>query len=146
MYTTRTLVISILVVAILAVGITLLATKSDSGSDSATPTPTTSPTPYGYVTPTPTPRQSIVHLTATGVTPSTVTIRVGDMVTFKNDTVLAFWPLTVTGDGACPGLDATRSLGRGESYSLTFTESRTCRYLNHADESNASQHGTVIVQ
>ncbi|HUO75394.1 MAG TPA: hypothetical protein VMU12_00540 [Candidatus Paceibacterota bacterium] len=145
MYSSRTLIISVIVVALLAVGITYLATRSDSTSDSTTPTPT--PTPIGYYpTPTPTPQRYIVHLTASGVTPATITIRVGDAITFRNDTDIAFWPMTVSGTGGCPGLDATRSLYRGETYSLAFNDSQTCHYLNHADESNASQTGTIIVQ
>lgn len=142
MYSTRTLLITVLVVALLAVGITYLAMRSDSDSGTATPTPT----PIGYVSPTPTPQRVTVHLTTTGVNPAAVTIRVGDMVTFRNDTDAAFWPMTVSGDDACPGLDAGRALYRGESYSVTFSEIRTCRFLNHADESNASQQGTVTVQ
>ena len=146
MYNTRFVVITILLVALIAVGITYLVMKPDLENDAITPTPTAMVTPIGYRTPTPTPQRLLIRLTSAGVTPSTVSVRVGDMVTFRNDTDLAFWPLTVTGDGACSGLDATRSLRRGESYSLTFNELRTCRYLNHADESNASQHGTVIVR
>ena len=146
MHSSKTLFIACLLVAVIAAGIVLLVWKTGDSNDEATPTPTD----YAYATYTPiaTPQLHTVRLTASGVQPSTTTIRAGDSVEFVNDTGMAFWPASdpyPTHD-ICPGFDALRALGRGETYTITFTEARTCPFHNDADASNASEHGTIIVQ
>ncbi|HTP56959.1 MAG TPA: hypothetical protein VMJ72_01630 [Candidatus Paceibacterota bacterium] len=146
MHSTKTLFIACVVVAVVAAGIVLIVWKGGGSNDESTPTPTD----YVYATYTPaaTPQLYTVRLTASGVQPSTTTIRTGDSVEFVNDTGVAFWPASDTypTNDICPGFDALRSLGQGETYTITFTEARTCPFHNNVDASNASEHGTIIVQ
>ncbi len=145
MHSTKTLIIACIAVAVVAAGIVLIVWKAGPADDESTPTPT----PVAEsATPTPAARSYTVRLETSGVTPKTLTIDAGDTVTFLNDTDLAWWPASDPHPAHtdCPGFDALRSLNRGESYTLTFRDVRTCGYHNHVDASDAAQRGTIIVQ
>lgn len=99
------------------------------------------------------PVPTIVTYTNSGFTPATVTVSMGDMVTFKNDSSRNFWPATDphpqhTGypeKGGCRGstFDACKPLAPGSSWSFIFKQSGTWEYHDHL---SASHEGTVIVK
>ncbi len=85
-----------------------------------------------------------VALTATGYAPPSVTVKVGQVVTWTNTSGSS---ATVSSDPHpthtdLPELDSP-TLGNGDSYSFTFTKVGTWGYHNHLDP---SVEGTVIVQ
>ncbi len=94
-----------------------------------------------------------------GYSPSTLTIKAGDTVTFKNQGPGGMW--TASGmhpshtvysgttlqqhcpDSANNSFDECQSVGTGQSWSFTFTKTGTWGYHNHV---NASQFGKIIVE
>lgn len=85
-----------------------------------------------------------VALTAIGYTPPSVTVKVGQVVTWTNTSGSS---ATVSSDPHpthtdLPELDSP-TLGNGDTYSFTFTKVGTWGYHNHLDP---SVEGTVIVQ
>lgn len=151
-HTTKVVVAICVAVAVVAfIGGYLLKGGADDTDDvvaTATPSPLVLKTP----TPTPTavykPVSYTVKLTSTGLSPASLSIRKGDTVTILNTTDAAFWPASDPHPThtQCPGFDALRGLGNGESYTLTFTKVQTCGYHNHLDSANASMRGTITVR
>jgi plastocyanin len=102
-----------------------------------------------------------VHLTASGFSPATVTVKAGDSVTFVNDTDGQMWvasaqhPTHTAYDGNnlsthCAAdytgeapFDECESVNKGGTYTFTFDKTGTWKYHNHA---NASTFGTVVVE
>ena len=143
---------AIVLVAIVLIGWLVLRDHSGDSLDTATATPSSSasPTARPSASASTTPKAVIhtVQLTAQGVTPKTLTIRVGDAVTFTNMTSTRWWPASDPHPThtLCPGFDADRGLGYKESYTLTFATARTCTYHNHLDATNPADQGTIIIQ
>ena len=146
---------AVVVVAVVLIGWLVLRngeTVDNTGGVTLSPTVSSSrtPLPTRSVTPLATPKATLrtIHLTAQGVTPKTLTIRVGDAVSFINDTGTSWWPASDPHPThtLCSGFDAQRSLGVGESYTLTFSVARTCTYHNHRDASNPAYQGAIIIQ
>jgi plastocyanin len=86
-----------------------------------------------------------VLITSSGFSPSTLTIKVGDTVTFINKDSNSHWPASDPHPTHTnyPGFDALRPLKTGESYSFTFTKQGAWNYHDHLDPSLT---GTIIVQ
>jgi plastocyanin len=89
-----------------------------------------------------------ITITASGVSPSSVTIASGNRVTFvNNDTVvheMASDPHPIHTD--CPGLNIGQ-LGPGATRdSANLTTRRTCGFHDHINPDNASLKGSVTVQ
>lgn len=85
-----------------------------------------------------------VRITTSGFSPSTVTVKVGTVVTWTNgsgDTARVSSDPHPT-HTTLPGFDST-SLGGDETYTFTFTKVGTWGYHNHEDP---AMTGTVIVQ
>lgn len=152
MHSTKTLLIAVLVIAAVAFATGFLLRDGDN-VDNTDPTPvpmissTPSTTPQAAA-PTRTPVIHTIRLTAAGPVPKTLTVIAGDGVQFTNESDTAYW---VASDphpahDQCPGLDARRSLGRGERYGLAFPAARTCGYHNHLDPLNNAFRGTIVVQ
>ena len=87
---------------------------------------------------------------ATGrVTPSEVTISVGQSVNFVNNDGQT---RNVTSDPHpnhtdCPSINAVGNLGNGQSRATNaITAARTCGFHNHDDPDNASFRGRIIIQ
>lgn len=96
--------------------------------------------------------------TDAGFSPSTLTVKAGDTVTFKNQSSGGMWvgsamhPTHIVYSGTslkehCPddtnaSFDECQSVSNGESWSFTFTKIGTWGYHNHA---NASKFGKVVV-
>ncbi len=96
-----------------------------------------------------------VHLTSSGFSPSSVTIKKGQTVQWVNDTSAPMWVATAqhpthtvySGTSLqqhCPGggNDAFDQCQNGNTYSFTFDKAGTWNYHNH---SNATQFGKVVV-
>jgi plastocyanin len=86
-----------------------------------------------------------VLITSSGFIPSTLTIKVGDTVTFVNKDSKPHWPASDPHPTHTnyPGFDALRPLKTGESYSFTFTKQGAWGYHDHL---NPSLRGTIIVE
>jgi plastocyanin len=86
-----------------------------------------------------------VLITSSGFTPSTLTIKVGDTVTFINKDSNPHWPASDPHPTHTnyPGFDALRPLKTGESYSFTFTKQGAWGYHDHL---NPSLRGIIIVE
>jgi plastocyanin len=86
-----------------------------------------------------------VLITSSGFIPSTLTIKIGDTVTFVNKDSKPHWPASDPHPTHTnyPGFDALRPLKTGESYSFTFTKQGAWGYHDHL---NPSLRGTIIVE
>lgn len=152
-HTTRGVVAVCVVFAVLAFvgGYYYRGNKEDAD---ASPSPTPSSTPRASVSASPTatvaykPVSYTVKLTSTGLSPASLSIRVGDTVTMRNDTNGLFWPASNPHPThtQCPGFDALRGLKYGESYTLTFSKVQTCGYHNNLAPDNTSMRGTITVR
>ena len=88
---------------------------------------------------------SIVTYTDSGFSPSSLTIKNGQTVTFKNESSGDMWVASAPHPTHTdyPEFDAKKSYSKGESYSLIFTRIGTWRYHNHMKPSN---FGSVTVE
>lgn len=79
-----------------------------------------------------------------GFSPSTIEIKIGDTVVFKNESGKGMWvasdPHPMHSEN--PEFDAGISTANGNSWSFTFTEDGTFSYHNHL---NSSFKGKVVV-
>lgn len=91
-----------------------------------------------------------VTITAAGVSPSTVTVAVGQTVTFVNNDnrthEMASNPHPQ--HGSCPGIEAgLGSLAAGQTRTTRiFGNAGSCGYHDHLNDSNNSLRGTINVQ
>lgn len=89
--------------------------------------------------------QNTVTYTDSGFSPSTLTVKKGDTVTFKNNASDDMWvasnPHPTHTD--YPGFDVKRKMAPGEIYQFTFTKTGSWGYHNHT---NPSERGTIVVQ
>lgn len=88
---------------------------------------------------------NIVTYTDSGFVPASISIKVGEVVVFKNNSSggmrVASNPHPVHTD--LPGFDSNQVISSGESFSYTFVKVGSWGYHNHL---NPSQGGTVVVQ
>ena len=94
-----------------------------------------------------------IDMTSDGFSPKTVTIKVGQVVTFKNSGTINQWPASAfhpthgvyPEGGGCisSAFDACKGLKPGESWSFTFTKIGSWNYHDHL---NPSLVGTVKVE
>lgn len=72
-------------------------------------------------------------MTASGLQPANLTIKVGDAVVFENRDTRQHWPASGVHPThlLCPGFDALRPMSPGETYSHTFTEAKECPMHDH---------------
>ena len=90
-----------------------------------------------------------ITITSAGVSPKTVTIAVGQRVTFVNNDSrnheMNSDPHPTHGD--CPGLDQVGFLAPGQSKtSGNLNTARACGFHDHLNDSNTSLQGTIVVQ
>lgn len=88
---------------------------------------------------------TVVTYTGDGFSPSSVTIKVGDVVKFVNGSSLAMWVASAPHPSHTnyPEFDQKTAVDKGMSYEFTFTKAGTWKYHNHR---SASDSGTVIVK
>jgi len=90
------------------------------------------------------------HFNAQGqVTPSQVTISVGQSVMFVNNDSraheMASDPHPVHTD--CPPVNAMGNIGAGQSRTTNaFTTARACGFHDHNDPGNAALQGRIVIQ
>ena len=144
-YSRTTLIATCVIIGVLAFlgGMWLKDGSVDNESEAS---PSSSVTPYRTATPTATSSpKAVLHsirLTDAGPSPKTLIVKVGDAVSFTNDTSRQIWPVS----SECSGFDARRGLNTGEVYSLVFTAKGTCQYHNYLSTYNTIDSGTIIVQ
>ncbi|MDP3785437.1 MAG: hypothetical protein Q8R12_05285 [bacterium] len=91
------------------------------------------------------PEETVVEMTASGFSPSSLTLKVGDMVRFMNKDTKNHWPASaVHPTHQCyPGFDALEAVAPGASYVFTFNVAKTCAFHDHL---NPSLRGSITVQ
>ena len=85
-----------------------------------------------------------ITYTDSGFSPAQISVKVGDTVTFKNDSATSVQVNSSPHPAHTqfPELNVG-SIAAGESKSVTFTTAGTKKYHNHLD---ASQSGTIVVE
>jgi len=131
-----------------------------SNQQTTTQPPTTEqPSQQPPVSQAPAVKENVVTYTDSGYSPSTITIKKGGTVTFKNQSSRSMW--TASGvhpthrvysgtslDEHCPdtagtAFDACKGYLPGESWSFTFNKTGTWKYHDHL---NPSDRGTIVVE
>lgn len=110
------------------------------------------PQPTAPIPPTST-AGNTVEIISSGFSPNTLTINVGDTVTFVNKDSTTHWPASnihpthtlYPESGGCIGskFDACNSLAQGETFSFTFNEKGSWNYHDHLQPGLT---GTIIVK
>lgn len=89
--------------------------------------------------------KATIEYTDSGFSPKTVTVKVGDTVTWTNKAEKPMWvasaPHPTHTDLA--GFDELSSVEKGGTYSFTFTKAGNWKYHNHM---KTSDFGAVVVQ
>jgi plastocyanin len=90
-----------------------------------------------------------VTITSAGVSPKTVTIRVGERVSFANqDSVsheMASNPHPEHTD--CPAINQLGTIAAGQTKTTAdLTTARTCGYHDHLRDTNTALQGTTVIQ
>lgn len=119
-------------------------TTNRSGTASDLPA-NASDQPVAVDTPATKPKTTTVSYTATGFSPESITIKMGDTVKFVNNSGSGMWPAAGPHPvhTSVPGFDAKRMIPAGDSYSFTFTKAQQVSYHNHL---NPMQIGKIIVE
>ena len=110
----------------------------------ASPSPTPSPVAPPATVEEPQPRMHTIRYTDSGYAPSSVDVRVGDTVTFINESSDTAW----TASNPHPShtnytaFDEKEAGAPETSYAFTFTQLGSWRYHNHL---NPGHTGTVVV-
>ena len=108
----------------------------------------------GVSTTTTTLAAKIIEIASTGFSPTTLTIKTGEKVTFVNkDSSRQHWPASAVHpthvvypeSGGCIGskFDACKGLALNEEWSFSFNEKGTWQYHDHL---NPSLFGTIVVE
>lgn len=152
------LLLAIVAIAVVAGGAYWLSQNSsqtETGNEQAV-SPTTTPISAPTLTPTPSPVGPAVTISYTnaGFGPSTVTIKKGQTVRFKNDSTTEVWPASAVhpthsvypqksaSDCLGSSFDACRGLKAGEFWDFTFNEVGEWAFHDHL---HASKFGKVVV-
>ncbi len=93
----------------------------------------------------PSSEEMVVEMSASGFSPSSLTLKVGDMVRFVNKDTKNHWPASaVHPTHQCyPGFDALQAVAPGASYVFTFNVAKTCGFHDHL---NPSLRGSITIQ
>ncbi len=120
-------------------------TASPSGQQAQPPSPSAAPSAPSAA--------KTIEITASGFSPSTLTIKAGDTVAFVNKDTTQHWPASAMHPihtvypetGGCIGskFDACKGLAAGETFEFTFTHVGSWKYHDHL---NPSLWGTIVVQ
>jgi len=99
--------------------------------------------------PNPGPIAATVSITASGVSPKSVTVPVGSSVMFVNNDSrqhdMTSDPHPTHSD--CPSVNIVGTLEVGQSRATAaMTPAKTCGYHDHNDSTNTSMQGTIVVQ
>lgn len=105
-----------------------------------TATPTTLATTSANVA-----AKATVDYTDSGFTPKTVTVKVGDTVTWTNNSGKSMWVASAPHPAHTdlPGFDQLKGVEKGSTYSYTFAKVGSWKYHNHLVPKDT---GTVVVE
>jgi plastocyanin len=95
------------------------------------------------------PIAATITITASGVSPNSVTVAPGSRVTFTNNDSRPHEPASDPHPthGSCPPIDQIGSIAAGQSRtSGNLNTTGTCTYHDHLNDTNASLRGTIRVQ
>ncbi|HSX48265.1 MAG TPA: cupredoxin domain-containing protein [Candidatus Nanoarchaeia archaeon] len=139
----KKIIIGVVVVAVLAVGAFAIK-NSISKKTSDTSSQTTPPAASDQSSST---NQGGMVVTYDGnsFSPTSLTIKVGDTVTFRNNSSAPMWVASNPHPSHTDykGFDALRSFAKGEDYTFTFTKVGTWGFHNHL---SPDATGTIVVQ
>jgi len=132
----------------LGLGIILIAAACNKSP--ATPTPSPTPVPAPAPAPTPSPTSDVlsgevtINMTSSGFSPSTITVKKGTKVTFKNTDSTPHWPASNPHPTHTdmPAFDALKGIAPGESYTHTFDEVGRWKFHDHLF---STRGGTITV-
>ena len=147
--------IGAIVAVVVVVGAVMLFNQNDSNGTNPTPTPAPAPSPTPAPTPSPNPTEVPppapvstapveIVMTDSGYTPSTVTVKKGTTVTFKNNGTKLIWPASAPHPTHTdyPAFDPKVGIAAGASWSFKFDQVGTWRYHDHL---NPTRFGSVVV-
>ena len=96
------------------------------------------------------PNGATVTMTSNGVSPATVTIAVGQTVTFVNNDTRSHEMASNPHPqhGSCPSMEAGLGVIAAGQTKVThnFANAGTCGYHDHQDDTNTRFQGTIVVQ
>lgn len=138
-------------VAVVAVAIAVIGVRffgSNDGSDSAAPasdTPATQNNEAGNTGGEEQTTGTTITYTADGFKPTSLEVKRGTTVTFKNDSSFPMWVATDPHPQHTeyPGFDANKAFTAGQSYSFTFDNAGSWGFHNHL---RAGDMGTIVVR
>src|SRR5262249_17780020 len=122
-----------------AVTVLVAVAACGGGSNPSSPSPS----------PNPNPSTATVTISGSGVSPKSVQIAVGGHVTFTNNDArshpIASNPHPVHTD--CPEINQVGVLQPGQSRDTgNFSAARSCGYHDHANPSDTTVQGTIVIQ
>ncbi|HLC94471.1 MAG TPA: hypothetical protein VJH96_02800 [Patescibacteria group bacterium] len=87
----------------------------------------------------------IIKYTDQGFEPKSLTVKVGTPVTFTNMSAKSMWVASAPHPAHTdlPGFDALKAMGKGESYTFTFSALGTWKYHDHM---SPSDFGSIVVE
>jgi len=161
----KTIIVIAIIIVVLAVGYFLFfrstsqlapsVNQSSSSQSIIQPTVTEQPS----VSQAPAAKENVVTYTDLGYSPSTITIKKGETVIFKNQSSRSMWTASAVHpthrvysgtslDEHCPdttgtAFDACKGFLPGESWSFIFNKTGTWKYHDHL---NPGSVGTIIVE
>ena len=124
--------------------VSALTALAACGGGGGTPT-----TPGGSGSGNPGPSGATITIANNQLNPASVTITVGQSVTFVNNNGRGH---NVTSDPHpthtdCPAINAVGNLTNGQTrLTNAFTAARTCGFHNHDDPDNPAYKGTIVIQ
>ena len=139
-------VLAVLIIIVLGA---FFVSRNNQASVSDTPTATENPiaitTSTKSAEPVAVATENIVTYSDSGFTPASISVKVGDTVTFKNTSSKNMWVASAPHPthSAYPEFDAKKSSATGESYMFTFTKAGTWKYHNHL---TPTAFGTIVVE
>src|SRR3990167_6602908 len=134
-------VLAVLIIIVLGA---FFVSRNNQESIPNTPIATTTPTTTSTQSAEPeTTIENMVVYSDTGFTPASITVKVGDTVTFKNSSSKSMQVASAPHPThtAYPEFDAKVGTENGGTYMFTFTKTGTWKYHNHL---NSSNFGTVV--
>lgn len=121
---------------LLLVGAGCSKQQTDTTVDSPTKTP---PVAQGTIYP--------ITFQPTGLTPKEITIKVGDIVEFRNSDLKPHWPASAPHPThtAYPEFDSKAKVAPGEIWTFTFTKSGDWKFHDHLNANNSRFQGIIHV-
>lgn len=148
----KTFITVLILIIIIFGGYFLLKNPEAEAPTTETPTaPTSTENTNNSISPVS--KNDVVTYTSAGYSPSTLSVQVGETVTFKNESLLAMWTASASHPthkvypttGGCLGstFDACKGIQPGDSWSFKFDIAGNWKYHDHL---KPSFFGTIIVK